>query len=281
MFNAHSHLLGNDQRFALLLLFSATAAAAILPFAAWRFFHGQWLAGVLDTAIVIGFSTAIWYAWRNRRIEAVALSIAVLVSCSIVVVTPFTGSHARRHQTRSSVAVLDLDHFKAINDTHGHEAGDQVLKSLVGLCRQALRNDDQIYRMGGEEFVLLVPGMDEPALMQALERLQAHLRPRLESPAGPVTVSIGAAMLEQDDADWSDWLARADQALYKAKDAGRDQVRVASSSASVSFPRRRASDVPQQQLPASASAAAPPATGPQGNSPKCVVLSPVTRKCAE
>lgn len=361
MFNAHSHLLDKDRRQALLVFFGATAAAAILPFAAWRFLQGQWLAGVLDIAIVVGFSTAIWYAWRHQRIEGVALSIAAVVSCGIVLVSPFIGklaltwvypillanlmltgrktgfsinlvliaglllvhqaeitgieqatfactgilasvygyvfaratdtqrdrletlatydeltgagnrrmmdralevavSHARRHKTPSAVAVLDLDHFKSINDTFGHEAGDDVLVSLVRICKQALRGDDEIYRMGGEEFVLLVPRTDEPGLMQALERLQAHLRARLVSPAGPVTVSIGAAMLDQDDKDWSDWLARADQALYEAKESGRDQVKVASGSA-----------------PASVSG--PPAA-PDGKSPMSVDSSPAPRKFA-
>lgn len=343
MFNAHSHLLGKDQRLALLVFFGATAAAAVLPFAAWRFFNGQWLAAALDTAIVAGFSAAIWYAWRRQRIETVALIIALFVSCGIVVVAPLIGNmalfwglpillanlmlagrkigfsinlvliaglalfqdssltsleqatfacsgilvslygymfaltadmqrnrletlatydeltgagnrrmmeraledaftHARQHEMPCAVGVLDLDHFKSINDTHGHEAGDVVLKSLVRLGRDALRNNDSLYRMGGEEFVLLLPGADESDLARILERLQSHLRPRLESPAGPVTVSIGAALMDQDDADWSDWLARADGALYEAKEAGRDRVRIAPQSAPATRPRRRDSD---------------------------------------
>lgn len=151
---------------------------------------------------------------------------------------------ARQHGIPHALAVIDLDHFKRVNDTYGHEAGDRVLKALVEYVNQALRSKDRLYRMGGEEFVLLLPETDEAGLELALDRLQQHLRPRLRSPGGPVTVSMGGALLQSDDEGWSQWLARADQALYAAKEAGRDRVGIAPApeSAPAEMPRRRAGE---------------------------------------
>lgn len=121
------------------------------------------------------------------------------------------------------LAVLDLDHFKQVNDRHGHEAGDRVLVRLVELLGQRLRKLDGVYRLGGEEFVLLLPGT---ALTQAAPRLyalQAELSRGLAPLPGGVTVSIGAAE-HQPGEGWSQWLGRADAALYRAKQAGRNRV---------------------------------------------------------
>lgn len=125
-----------------------------------------------------------------------------------------------------AIAVLDLDHFKSVNDRYGHHAGDKVLIRLVQLVQRTLRRQDRLYRLGGEEFVLLFPHAGRAGLEAALERLQAYLGPRLKSPGGPVTASIGGAVLEERDNHWSDWLARADAALYESKDAGRARIRV-------------------------------------------------------
>lgn len=151
---------------------------------------------------------------------------------------------AQKHGISHALAVIDLDHFKKVNDTYGHEAGDRVLKALVEHANQALRSKDRLYRMGGEEFVLLLPETDEAGLELALDRLQEHLRPRLKSPGGPVTVSMGGALLQADDEGWSQWLARADHALYAAKDAGRDRVGIAPAPEAfeAEMPRRRANE---------------------------------------
>jgi diguanylate cyclase (GGDEF)-like protein len=124
--------------------------------------------------------------------------------------------------TQPALAVLDLDHFKQVNDRHGHEAGDQVIIDFVALVRQSLRRGDRLYRLGGEEFVVLLGDVDNAGVWVALTKVHTQVRARLRSPAGPVTVSIGAAVLAEGES-WPAWLARADQALYAAKHNGRNR----------------------------------------------------------
>jgi len=122
------------------------------------------------------------------------------------------------------LAVLDLDHFKRVNDEHGHETGDQVLVSFVNLVQGCLRKRDRVFRTGGEEFVVLLPATDAPGMAQALGKVLAAVRQGLRVPGGGgVTVSIGATLVQPGD-DWTRWLARADAALYFAKRNGRDRV---------------------------------------------------------
>jgi diguanylate cyclase len=143
----------------------------------------------------------------NRRVMETDLFAAV-------------AAHARDRQA-CGIAVLDLDHFKAVNDACGHEAGDRVLTEFVHLVQRGIRVRDRVYRLGGEEFVLLLPGCDEQRLHAALDHLMSRVRSELRAPSGPVTVSIGAATLRCAE-PWSAWLARADAAMYEAKRNGRD-----------------------------------------------------------
>ena len=122
------------------------------------------------------------------------------------------------------IAMLDLDRFKSINDAFGHEAGDRVLVEFVRIAEANYRKRDRLYRLGGEEFVLLMPDTPAPGLRAALEKLRGAVETHLRAPdGGAVTVSIGAAPL-RDESDWSAWLARADAALYRAKSSGRNKV---------------------------------------------------------
>lgn len=129
----------------------------------------------------------------------------------------------RRDRRTSTLLVLDLDMFKRVNDRYGHEAGDQVLTEFAGSVAAAVRTGDGVYRMGGEEFVVLLRGMDLETARQELPGLHARLSGRVSTLDGPVLFSAGAAVLREDE-DWSRWLARADQALYAAKSAGRDRL---------------------------------------------------------
>lgn len=132
----------------------------------------------------------------------------------------------RLHHERgeaAAVAVLDLDHFKQVNDVHGHEAGDRVIVEFAELVQDCIRKRDRLFRFGGEEFVLLLPGTDAAGARVALEKIRHATKSEALGPGLLVTTSIGAAMLRQDD-DWPTWLARADAALYRAKRAGRDCV---------------------------------------------------------
>jgi len=132
----------------------------------------------------------------------------------------------QRNGTPAVVAVLDLDHFKRVNDTRGHEVGDRVLVRFVEIVRSRIRKSDGLYRFGGEEFVILLPQVRIEAARIALGDLRERLNDGLAEIAEAVTVSIGAAELAPGE-DWSGWLVRADAALYRAKQAGRNRVVVA------------------------------------------------------
>ncbi|WP_296935481.1 GGDEF domain-containing protein [uncultured Marinobacter sp.] len=122
-----------------------------------------------------------------------------------------------------ALVLLDIDHFKRINDEHGHGVGDDVLTELVALLKQNTRKSDQLFRYGGEEFVLLLPGVDGIGLKAVMNNLQQVLRKYMKHPGGSVTASFGVALLRHGEGVDS-WLARADTALYEAKETGRDRI---------------------------------------------------------
>lgn len=129
----------------------------------------------------------------------------------------------KRSQAIFGLVMLDLDYFKRVNDSHGHDAGDRVLVALADLIRKVTRKVDRLFRFGGEEFVLLLPGTNLEGLQCAAEHLRGRIAAELHGPTGSVTSSLGAAVLRPDE-DWSSWLARTDAALYRAKAAGRNRV---------------------------------------------------------
>jgi diguanylate cyclase (GGDEF)-like protein len=124
---------------------------------------------------------------------------------------------------RYGLAMLDLDHFKRINDEHGHEAGDEVLVAFAELLRHSTRKADRCFRFGGEEFVMLMPVSSTDFLYSIDASLRRRVADELVCHGAPVTVSIGAAALRQGE-DWQAWLARADAALYQAKKDGRNRT---------------------------------------------------------
>jgi diguanylate cyclase (GGDEF)-like protein len=122
-----------------------------------------------------------------------------------------------------SLLLCDLDHFKRVNDLLGHAAGDAVLQDIAYTMRATLRAGDSIYRVGGEEILVVLPGAGEDAAVEIAERLRHAVRHR--RPVGvAVTVSIGVAVSEDDAVDTDDLVARSDAALYAAKANGRDAV---------------------------------------------------------
>jgi diguanylate cyclase (GGDEF)-like protein len=145
-----------------------------------------------------------------------------------------TGLHNRRYLARAledssqafSLAVLDLDHFKNVNDEHGHEAGDQVLVRVANLLLSVVRHSDVVARTGGEEFVLLMPRTDLAAAVRCCERALSAIRDAGWSDIAPglrVTASVGIA--GADEGTEFDVIASlADSRLYAAKRAGRDRV---------------------------------------------------------
>ena len=133
---------------------------------------------------------------------------------------------ALRHHHDLSVVALDLDHFKSINDTHGHAAGDLVLQRTVQCCADQLRSTDLIGRLGGEEFAVLLPNTGRATAIQVAEKMRAaieHQRILFKDKFIKLSASFGIAWLDYDVRDVETLLERADQALYSAKSAGRNR----------------------------------------------------------
>jgi diguanylate cyclase (GGDEF)-like protein len=133
---------------------------------------------------------------------------------------------ARRDGKPAAYAILDIDHFKAVNDTHGHQAGDQVLKTLSRMLQQCLRRTDVVGRCGGEEFGVLMPGCTLEQAQQALESLRAKVAESFfDIPGAKLRVTFSAGLTLVDGTKTADELLRqADAALYRAKQGGRNQV---------------------------------------------------------
>jgi diguanylate cyclase (GGDEF)-like protein len=134
---------------------------------------------------------------------------------------------AMRSGSPLSLLCLDLDHFKAINDEHGHQAGDEVLKDVTARVQESLRPTDLLARVGGEEFHILLPDTNLAGAAEAAERIRKGLE-ELEMPVRGailrVTVSIGCAQLGPDGADMKSVTHVADERLYEAKKRGRNRV---------------------------------------------------------
>ena len=133
---------------------------------------------------------------------------------------------ARRHDTPFSVVMLDLDHFKTINDRHGHLVGDCVLKEAVRLFQRCVRDSDLLFRFGGEEFAVLLANSDLAGARRLAERMRgAMAAARITCSGHTVSVSVSAGVAQwRDDEPPDGVLRRADAALYDAKEAGRDRV---------------------------------------------------------
>jgi diguanylate cyclase (GGDEF)-like protein len=144
-------------------------------------------------------------------------------------------ARSRRTQSPLSLALVDIDHFKVVNDTHGHLVGDRVLRAVAEALTGHLRSYDKAGRFGGEEFVLLLTDTSEDDACRVAERLRSHIARMVtpvddapEAPGVQVTISIGVSAMEPGmHRDLTDLLAAADSALYRAKQTGRNRVAVA------------------------------------------------------
>ena len=130
---------------------------------------------------------------------------------------------AREGQKPFCLIMADVDHFKAINDTWGHPAGDQVLQRVAAVLRTGVRDTDSVVRWGGEEFLLVLPYCEQAAALLQAERLRERVADAEQGEVGRVTVSMGVAELQQGET-LAGLIERVDQALYQAKHAGRNQV---------------------------------------------------------
>jgi diguanylate cyclase (GGDEF)-like protein len=208
----------------------------------------------LMIAVTFGFHTSEVLAEPPLVIAPVALVLAVAVMSiplmrsdiqhrSDAVIDQLTGMLNRKAlSTRSEelaqqalisgdpvgMIVCDLDHFKQINDTHGHPVGDSVLKDVAYLLRKQLRAFDLAYRLGGEEFLILLPGSDLDRAVELAERLRERVAAEPLGGGVPVTMSFGVSGSSRGESfDYQALFAEADAALYRAKQTGRDHVSLA------------------------------------------------------
>jgi diguanylate cyclase (GGDEF)-like protein len=135
---------------------------------------------------------------------------------------------AARAGTPLSVAMLDLDHFKRLNDALGHHAGDAMLREVGSLLRVTLRKSDTAVRYGGEEFLLVLPDSSLPDTLQRIGEICALVKriaiPEIEGAIGPMSVSAGVAAAGEHGSTAQELIRAADNALYSAKQAGRDRI---------------------------------------------------------
>jgi len=185
------------------------------------------------------FETAVVRARVNTQLDLVTAREELLHMASI---DPLTNCFNRRHFMNAAdmelsrrkrhshsvvVAMLDVDKFKMINDTYGHDVGDLVLQEIVESCKDTVRYEDTVGRMGGEEFAILLPEAEANGAYTVLERVRENIAAlEFEHRGHPfsVTVSIGLSEVDYSDIAIDSALKRADEALYEAKRSGRDQV---------------------------------------------------------
>ena len=139
-------------------------------------------------------------------------------------------TYFRRYRRTIAILMIDIDHFKNVNDRFGHAAGDNVLRLVAEVLQSLIRKSDKVSRFGGEEFVLLLREITQDDLLAFAERLRVAVTELViasEETTISVTVSIGAALVSDEESDIQTLIERADKALYAAKRSGRDCVRAA------------------------------------------------------
>jgi diguanylate cyclase (GGDEF)-like protein len=145
-------------------------------------------------------------------------------------------AHAGRRLSPLAAVLLDLDHFKQINDIHGHEQGDKALAAIGQILGSTLRASDFAARYGGEEFLVLLPDTDRPTAEHVAEKLRLAIAASDISSIGSLTASFGVAALPEDAAETEQLIRKADRALYAAKAAGRNRVETATSGPTATSP---------------------------------------------
>jgi diguanylate cyclase (GGDEF)-like protein len=136
-------------------------------------------------------------------------------------------ARSRRDRRPLAVVLADIDHFKVVNDTYGHLAGDYVLKQLAVEIKRRIRREDILARYGGEEFAIVLPELDNPNAVhfaEKIRRIAAEAKFRFDETDIPVTVSVGVTTMEPSVHEAAAFIKRADEALYRAKSNGRNCV---------------------------------------------------------
>ena len=182
------------------------------------------------------------YALSRMTVDAIELRRLAVLDSLTDLLTRGAFRHAAKAEFASAVrggtslsyVIIDIDHFKAINDTHGHAIGDSVLRSVAAMLRAETRSSDLIGRIGGEEFALLLPDTSIEVAMRCAERIRATLAAMIVTISGkrlPLTASLGVSSCHHHDESIEMVMGRADRALYVSKHAGRNRVSPATDSA--------------------------------------------------
>jgi diguanylate cyclase (GGDEF)-like protein len=179
---------------------------------------------------------ALWEYRAHRKAEIASKRLEKIATTDMLtgaynrhfLVDQVTGeiAEARRYGQKIGLLMLDIDHFKHINDQFGHVAGDQVLKDLVTRIQEQLREADTLARWGGEEFLVLLPHCTLDDTLGLAEKLRKLIADSAFPDVGSVQISIGASEYRPRET-FIEWLNRTDQALYRAKSEGRNTVRAA------------------------------------------------------
>jgi diguanylate cyclase (GGDEF)-like protein len=182
-----------------------------------------------DVDLLVFVATTMALDMENLRLRRLAITDALTGAYNREYLArrlPEEINRCRRSEEPLSVAMVDIDHFKSVNDEHGHAVGDEVLAAVVERMRASIRSADTLIRYGGEEFLLLLPGSDLEEARAIAERMRESFEEQpveVEDHALEIRVSIGVAELGDDDAERA-VVKRADEALYAAKAAGRNRV---------------------------------------------------------
>ncbi|RZS56933.1 GGDEF domain-containing protein [Sphaerotilus mobilis] len=227
-----------------LVVCSITASAIFVPMVLW--WHQDqlptwtWESGPLLVVIALSHAMYVLLLWavvklRDSHADASASAERMRTLAATDVLTGLpnrrsmldtlhsTLDSSRRADLPLAIVLVDADHFKAVNDRHGHAVGDAVLIHLGALMRTHLRSSDTLARWGGEEFLICAPGTPQEAAREIAERVREAVASSPTPHGEPLTVSLGVAVCRDHD-DVDSLLLRADRALYTAKSAGRDRV---------------------------------------------------------
>jgi diguanylate cyclase (GGDEF)-like protein len=209
-----------------------TASVELLSAGSWLNLASPLMIAVLPvigtTAFVLMCSERLRRQWEHAASTDYLTGLANRRTMTDAGASRFMSS--RQGQGRLALAVVDIDHFKAVNDNYGHDVGDSALKHVAARLQAACREPELPARQGGEEFVVLFDDVDAGGAYAAGERLRQSVeavRFSEKDVALKLTVSIGVAVLREDDADFDNLLRRADLALYAAKNGGRNRVELA------------------------------------------------------
>lgn len=176
----------------------------------------------------IGLALGLLALWRGRGKHALASTDSLTGLNNRRCFDVDVDDRQRRGDGPTAMLMIDVDHFKSFNDTHGHSVGDDVLRRVSDSIRAQIRRNDVAYRYGGEEFAVLLPNAGEEVAAAVAERIRAATAAAELPVRGRVTVSVGVATGPSDAINAT--IDDADAALYRAKDAGRNRVAVASAS---------------------------------------------------